>query len=102
ETIIGRIWRECRGLALELPFPRLSWEEADLRYGSDKPDLRFGLEIEDATAVTRGSGFRVFAAPTAVRFRRVPRELSRGELDRLEELARRFGGKGLAYLVYGA
>ena len=102
ERIIARIWWECRGLALELPFPRLSWEEADLRYGSDKPDLRFGLEIEDATAVTRGSGFRVFATAPAVRFLRVPRELSRGELDKLEELARRFGAKGLAYLVYGA
>ena len=56
------------------------WEEADLRYGSDKPDLRFGLEIEDATELTRGSGFRVFADAPAVRFLRVPQELSRGEL----------------------
>ncbi len=87
---------------LERPFPRLSWEQADLRYGSDKPDLRFALEIEDATAVTRDSGFRVFADAAAVRFLRVPRELSRGELDKLEELARRFGAKGLAWIVYGA
>ena len=101
ETIITRIWRDCRGLDLERPFPRLSWEEADLRYGSDKPDLRFGLEIEDATEVTRGSAFRVFADAPAVRFLRVPRELSRGELDKLEELARRFGARGLAYLVFG-
>jgi aspartyl-tRNA synthetase len=102
ETIITRIWRDCRGVDLERPFPRLSWEEAELRYGSDKPDLRFGLEIEDATEPTRESGFRVFADATAVRFLRVPRELSRRELDELEELARRFGAKGLAYLVYGA
>jgi aspartyl-tRNA synthetase len=102
ERIVARIWRECRGLELETPFPRLTYHEAALRYGSDKPDLRFGLEIEDATAATRGSGFRVFAEAEAVRFLRVPRELSRGELDRLEELARRFGARGLAYLVYGA
>ncbi len=102
ERIIARIWEECRGVTLERPFPRLSWEEADLRYGSDKPDLRFGLEIEEATEVTRGSGFQVFAEAPAVRFLRVPRELSRGELDKLEEVARRWGARGLAYLVYGA
>jgi aspartyl-tRNA synthetase len=102
ERTVARIWRECRGVALELPFPRLSWDEADLRFGSDKPDLRFGLEIEDATEVTRASAFRVFADAAAVRFLRVPRELSRSELGELEELARRFGAGGLAYLVYGA
>jgi len=102
ERIVARIWLECRGVELARPFPRLSWHEADLRYGSDKPDLRFGLEIEDATEVTRGSAFKVFAGAEAVRFLRVPRELSRSELDRLEELARRFGARGLAYLVYGA
>jgi aspartyl-tRNA synthetase len=102
ERIMVRIWRELRGVELESPFPRLSWEQADLRYGSDKPDLRFGLEIEDATELTRGSGFRVFAEAAAVRFLRVPRELSRGELDKLEEVAKRWGARGLAYLVYGA
>ena len=49
----------------------MTWEEADLRYGSDKPDLRFGLEIEEATEVTRGSEFKVFANAAAVRFLRV-------------------------------
>ena len=61
ERIVARIWRECRGVELETPFPRMNWDEADLRYGSDKPDLRFGLEIEDATAITRDSEFGVFA-----------------------------------------
>ena len=61
EKVVARIWRECRGVELETPFPRMPWEEADRRYGSDKPDLRFGLEIEDATALTRGSEFGVFA-----------------------------------------
>ncbi|HEY2936847.1 MAG TPA: aspartate--tRNA ligase [Gaiellaceae bacterium] len=101
ERVIARIWRELRGIELETPFPRTSWHEADLRYGSDKPDLRFGLEIEDATQVTRGSGFGVFAGAEAVRFLRVPQELSRGDLATLEEIAKQWGAKGLAYLVYG-
>jgi aspartyl-tRNA synthetase len=100
ERIFARIWRELRGVDVEAPFPRLTWEEANLRYGSDKPDLRFGLEIEDATEVTRGSQFGVFAGAAAVRFLRVPREFSRAELAKLEEVAKQWGAKGLAYIVY--
>src|SRR5918999_2510668 len=70
-----------------------------LRYGSDKPDLRYGLEIEDATEVTRGSEFGVFASAPVVRFLTAPRAFSRAELERLEELAKGWGAKGLAYLV---
>ncbi len=81
------------------PFPRLSYADAMLRYGSDKPDLRFGLEIADATDVTRGSGFGVFASAPAVRFITVPAVLSRAQLQRLEEFAKEWGAKGLAYLV---
>jgi aspartyl-tRNA synthetase len=101
ERIVTRIWTELRGVELETPFRRLTWHEADLRYGSDKPDLRFGLEIEDATELTRGSEFGVFAHAEAVRFLRVPQELSRGDLATLEEVAKQWGAKGLAYLVYG-
>ena len=84
----------------ERPFPRLSYSEAMLQYGSDKPDLRFGLEIGDLTETTRGSEFGVFANAAAVRFLVVPKELTRGELAKLEELAKEWGAKGLAYLVY--
>ena len=100
ERIFARIWRELRGVEVETPFPRLTWEEADSRYGSDKPDLRFGLEIEEATEVTRGSEFKVFAGAKAVRFLRVPREFSRADLAKLEEVAKQWGAQGLAYLVY--
>jgi len=86
----------------ERPFPRISYREAMLRYGSDKPDLRFGLEIQDATDVTRGSEFGVFAGASTVRFLVVPKPLSRGELSKLEDFAKEWGGKGLAYLVYDA
>jgi aspartyl-tRNA synthetase len=100
ERMISTVWRECVGVELETPFQRLTWDEADRRFGSDKPDLRFGLEIEDATEATRGSGFGVFAGAATVRFLRVPQELSRRELDELEVFAKQWGAKGLAYLVY--
>jgi len=100
EQIVARIWRECRDVELETPFPRMQWEEADRRYGSDKPDLRFGSEIEDATELTRGSEFGVFANADTVRYLRVDQELSRGELGKLEDLVKGWGAKGLAYLVF--
>ena len=100
ERMVQAVWRETIGAELETPFPRLTWEEADRRYGSDKPDLRFGLELEDATELTRGSQFGVFASAPCVRFLRVPQEYSRAELERLEEFAKEWGAKGLAYLVF--
>jgi aspartyl-tRNA synthetase len=102
ERIVARVWRELLQIELETPFPRLSWQETALRYGSDKPDLRFGLEIQDATQLTRGSGFGVFANAPAVRYLRVPRELSRGEVQKLEDMAKPWGAKGLAYVVFRA
>ena len=100
ERMMQAVWRETIGVELDTPFPRLTWEEADRRFGSDKPDLRLGLEIEDATELTRGSEFGVFANAPAVRFLRVPQEFSRAELERLEAVAKEWGAKGLAYLVY--
>jgi aspartyl-tRNA synthetase len=99
ERMFAAIWRECIGVEIETPFPRMSYAEADRRYGSDKPDNRFELEIEDATDITRGSQFGVFANADAVRFLRVPRTYSRADLATLEEIAKERGAKGLAYLV---
>jgi aspartyl-tRNA synthetase len=79
----------------------MTYAEADRRFGSDKPDLRFDLEIEDATEATRGSTFGVFAGAETVRYLRAPRTFSRSELADLEELAKQWGAKGLAYLVIG-
>jgi aspartyl-tRNA synthetase len=81
------------------PFPRMTFAEAMAKYGTDKPDLRFGLEIQDATEITRSSEFGVFAKAPVVRFLVAPRAFSRGELGRLEEIAKEWGAKGLAYLV---
>jgi aspartyl-tRNA synthetase len=99
ERMFAAIWGECIGVEIETPFPRMSYAEADRRYGSDKPDTRFELEIEDGTEITRGSQFGVFANADAVRFLRVPRTYSRADLAALEEIAKERGAKGLAYLV---
>jgi aspartyl-tRNA synthetase len=81
------------------PFPRMGYAESMARYGTDKPDLRYGLEIQDATELTRSSGFGVFANAPTVRYLVAPRAFSRAELGRLEEIAKEWGAKGLAYLV---
>jgi aspartyl-tRNA synthetase len=99
EETYSDVWRQCRGVELSPPWPRMTWAEAQLRYGSDKPDLRFGLEIQEATEVTRDSEFGVFGNAPAVRFLVAPQAFSRGELAQLEELAKEWGAKGLAYLV---
>jgi aspartyl-tRNA synthetase len=100
EKMMAAVWRECLGVELETPFPRLSYADSMLRYGTDKPDLRFDLEIRDVTEATRGSGFKVFGDAVAVRCLTVPQELSRAELGELEERAKAWGAKGLAYVVY--
>ncbi|HEX4527007.1 MAG TPA: aspartate--tRNA ligase [Gaiellaceae bacterium] len=81
------------------PFPRIAFDEAMERYGTDKPDLRFGLEIHDATAATRDSEFGVFKNAAAVRYLVAPKVFSRAEIQRLEDLAKEWGAKGLAYIV---
>jgi aspartyl-tRNA synthetase len=100
EEMCVEVWRECIDVELAPPFRRMTYAEAMVRYGTDKPDLRYGLEIEDATDVTRGSQFAVFAGAPAVRLLRVPNVFSRAELDRLEARAKELGAGGLAYLVH--
>ncbi len=103
ETLEGAVCASFEALGRtppERPFQRLTWHEAIARYGSDKPDLRFGLELHDLTEETRDSEFNVFAQAPSVQYLVVPQELSRAELALLEELAKEWGGKGLAYLVF--
>ena len=93
ERMMVEIWQETLGVRVETPFERLTYAESMARFGTDKPDLRFELEIEDATALTRSSEFNVFAGAPAVRFLR-----SSGALARRARPARglreRVGGKG--------
>ncbi len=107
EGLMARIWREAAGVELKQPFPRLEYEEAMLTYGSDKPDLRFGLPISDVTRVVAGSEFRVFGEAGArgevVRGFAVPGGAplySRRDLDRATEEVKGFGAQGLVWVAF--
>jgi aspartyl-tRNA synthetase len=108
EGLFARLWKETIGVAIETPFPRLDIKESYLRYGTDKPDLRYELEIADlgeALGDTRAEIFRrVLAAGGVVRGLAVPggRDMSRRELDELVTVAKGAGGQGLAWVPGGA
>ncbi len=103
ERVLAATLKEALGVDLELPFPRLSWAETLERYGCDKPDLRFGLELVDVGSWALASDFQVFRAALAeiggrVKGMRVGRaELSRKDIDALGEVAKAAGAKGLAW-----
>ena len=107
EGLFAELWHKVAGVTLPLPFPRLDIKESYLRYGTDKPDLRYELEIADlgdALAETRAEIFRkVLAAGGVVRGLSVPggRDMARRELDELVTVARGAGGQGLAWLPGG-
>ena len=91
------------GIDVKLPLERISYDEAMLRYGSDRPDRRLGVEIVDLTEVFRGSQFKVFGGAVegggVVRALRARGDFPRGRIDRLEEKAKSLGAKGLAWAV---
>jgi aspartyl-tRNA synthetase len=100
ERMVQAVWRDCLDVDLDTPFARMTYADAMTRYGTEKPDLRFDLEIADATELTRGSQFGVFANAECVRYLTMPQAFSRAELERLEAAAKEWGAKGLAYLVW--
>ena len=91
------------GIDVKLPLERISYDEAMLRYGSDRPDRRLGVEIVDLTEVFRGSQFKVFGGAVegggVVRALRARGDFPRGRIDKLEEKAKSLGAKGLAWAV---
>lgn len=107
EGLFSRLWREVLSVELPVPFQRLDIKESLLRYGTDKPDLRYDLEIADLGSVLAGTKAQVFRgaldAGGVVRGLRVPggRDMPRRELDELVTVARGAGGKGLAWLPGG-
>ena len=106
EGLVAEIFRRAKGLELARPFRRLTWDEAIRRYGSDKPDLRFGLELSDCSELFRGGAFQVFAQAVAqggaVQALTVPgAAFSRKDLDDLVERAKGAGAKGLVWVRVG-
>lgn len=97
ERLAAYLMRETVGVTLPLPFPRMTYAEAMNRFGSDKPDLRFGLELSDVTAVFQGGAFRAFASAETVKALVVPTLLPRKEIEELEAIARAKGAAGLAW-----
>lgn len=97
ERLAAYILRETLGQELPLPFPRLTYAEAMNRFGSDKPDLRFGLELQEVGEDFRGGEFRAFASAEAVKALVVPKLLSRREVEELEALAKGKGAAGLGW-----
>jgi len=102
EGMLARVFEEAGFPAPTPPWPRLPYEEAMLRFGSDKPDTRFGHEIVDLGAAVAGSGFKVFSGAMAsggvVRgVNAGPREASRAELDQLTDVVKRYGAGGLVW-----
>lgn len=105
ERLMARIVRETQGVEVPTPFPRMTYREMLARYGSDKPDLRYGMEMADLAPVFAGTGFRAFAAALAdgglVKGFAAPGggALSRKELDDLVQVTRERGAAGLVWLV---
>ncbi len=97
ERLMAHVFREALGVELPLPFPRLPYREALDRFGSDKPDLRFGLELKEVGPLFKGGGFALFAQAESVKALAVPKALSRKEIEDLEALAKRHGAGGLAW-----
>ena len=107
EGMYARLFREALGVEISPPFPRLSYEEAMRRYGIDKPDLRFGMELADYSAAFAGTEFKIFAAALERGDRIIGlvdeggASRSRRDFDALTTAAAEFGAKGLAWIAFG-
>jgi aspartyl-tRNA synthetase len=102
EAVVSTLWREITGYEIPLPLPRMTYADAMSRYGSDKPDLRFGVELVDLSGYFAGTEFRVFQAPY-VGAVVMPGGASqtRRELDAWQDWAKSRGARGLAYALIG-
>ena len=105
ERLLKEIFENIAGVKVSLPMPRMTWQDAMDRYGSDKPDTRFGMELNDISNVVDGCGFSVFtsalAAGGSVRGINAKGQgtMPRKKIDALVEVAKTYGAKGLAYLA---
>ncbi len=101
ERCFAHVWQKVLGVAVPKPIRRITHAEAMLRYGVDKPDLRYGLEIQELSSIFAGTEFKIFRqaldAGGVVRGLRIPRTVGGKEIDALTEVARAEGAKGLAF-----
>ncbi|MED4270091.1 aspartate--tRNA ligase [Geobacillus stearothermophilus] len=105
ERMMAAVVKAAKGIDIPRPFPRITYDEAMSRYGSDKPDIRFGLELVDVSEIVRNSAFQVFARTVkeggqvkAINAKGAASRYSRKDIDALGEFAARYGAKGLAWL----
>jgi aspartyl-tRNA synthetase len=104
EGMLRKVWKEVLNHDLPVPFPRLAYHDAMNRYGVDKPDTRFGLELVDFSETFKTSGFKVFASTVAAGGcvkacnAKGLADITQGEIGALEEIARSLGAKGLAFI----
>lgn len=105
EGLLKEVMKDTLGIELKTPIPRITWDEAMNRFGSDKPDMRFGMELKDMAQAVSGAGFKVFDSTLEnggqVKAITVPGgadKYSRKHIDEKQEYIKRFGAKGLAWL----
>lgn len=106
ERLLAHLFKETLGVDVQLPIQRMAWQEAMDRFGSDKPDLRFGMELKDVTDLVKDCGFSVFTSAAALADGTVRGinangmgSMPRKKIDKLVEFAKGYGAKGLAYIA---
>ncbi|GFH41920.1 aspartate--tRNA ligase [Lactococcus hodotermopsidis] len=103
EGLIAKVMKDTKNIDVSLPFPRMSYDEAVNRYGSDKPDTRFDMLLTDVTDIAKTVDFKVFSQAKVVKAivaKNAADKYSRKEIDKLTEFAKQFGAKGLAWVKF--
>ena len=103
EGLIARVMKETKGIEVTLPFPRMNYDDAMSLYGSDKPDTRFEMLLQDLTELVKGVDFKVFSEAPAVKaivVKGAADHYSRKDIDKLTEVVKQYGAKGLAWVKY--
>ena len=101
EGLIARVMKETKGIEVTLPFPRMKYDDAMALYGSDKPDTRFEMLLQDLTDLVKGVDFKVFSEALAVKaivVKGAADNYSRKDIDKMTEVAKQYGAKGLAWV----
>ena len=101
EGLIARVMKETKGIEVTLPFPRMKYDDAMALYGSDKPDTRFEMLLQDLTDLVKGVEFKVFSEAPAVKaivVKGAADNYSRKDIDKMTEVAKQYGAKGLAWV----